>query len=468
MFLKQAKFALSGLTPDRGGIHVSHYVGGRGSGKTVAGIVRLFRVCAALGGRANIAWTEPSFRDIDEIFWQTLEAVVPRKYWRREDGGRRVILCGTRVSLVSREHRNSHVDVLRGPTYCGIFHDELGKDASRRAWVNGLGAVRGNYPIQRFIATMSNPSMGWFHEAVTGDTDAYTLYCKTSENPYNGDLDVQTRHHLDARTAARELDAQWIADTNAVYPDWTDGTWPNGNRHPHIWNPQAPWQLWLDPGVVRSAWLVVQSVEDWTRPGQLVDVVVAEIVGKADGLGAREVARPLREWVDKEAGRPNPPRRIIYDPSGNNRAVDSNTHSVRRELESVWGAAPHYDYPRGSTSDHDRSKEVQLTVARGRICNAFGRRGFCVSEQLISDGRRIVHDPKRPGSDSSPSKRGVLEVMRELALPDPDGHGDAITAKSLDTLLSDGRLEHVNDAILYGNIVNHRLDGRMTYYTERN
>jgi hypothetical protein len=208
--------------------------------------------------------------------------------------------------------------------------------------------------------------------------------------------------------------------------------------------------------VRRSAWLIVQQERDPYNAGEVIDVVVGEYIGKAQGKGARQVANMIRDDIDRETGHANPPVAIVYDPSAKQRSQADNTNSVRRELQQAWGSFPQYREPKVV------NKEIQLGMVQARIQNGMGHRRFTVSTDLLSDGERV----SLTGKDRSPSGRGVLEVMREASVPKIETAGDLITTKSLDEQLSDGRLEHAHDAVMYGIAVNHPLYARQTHGTD--
>lgn len=448
------------MTPEwKGRVSVAHFIGGVNNGKTLAAVIKAWIFAGKHPNGAGV-WTVPFGRDKEKSFWQTVRTFAPPGTWvSRKDGSECHLWNGFRIDITTR-HSSSGAERkagMHGAAYLFAIHDELALDKNPHNWTRFMERIRGNEAGYKFIATMSNPIMGWYRDLLESDPEALILVGKTSENKYGGvEMDAFLRKRMSLQEAQARLDGLWVSQGDRLYEGWSDAVYPEGNRHPMRWNPALPWQLWLDPGVRRSAWLIVQQVRDPYNAGETIDVVVGEYIDKAQNKGARQVATQIREDIDRETGRANPPVAIVYDPAAKQRSQADSTNSVRRELQQVWGMFPQYREPKVV------NKEIQLGMVQARVQNGLGHRRLTASTELISDG--VVVSLK--GKDRSPSGRGVLEVMREASVPKIETAGDLITTKSLDEQLSDGRLEHAHDAIMYGVAVNHPLYARQTHGTD--
>jgi hypothetical protein len=437
----QRDFVLSGL--DRAASTETSQcfaVAGRGWGKTRGLIARLVLIAFRQPG-IPILVTEPTWQHVRDVFLREWRAIVPQELWHWSGGeNKRLTLFTTpptEVDVRSRGADNAERDMgFRGQTYGAILHDELAQDRTRSVFDAALGTLRHRGATHRSCDAISTPKIGWFRDLAESGP-VRLIHGATRDNPYGGnDTDALLRGTYSPDLAAQELDAQWVAFSGRVFSGWVDALWPLGNRVAKTWNPDQPWQLWLDFGLRQAAWIVVQT---HLVGGKQRDVIVAEHLSDTDDLGTLDGARRVAKW----AGRP--PSVIYYDPSGNTAEVADRSMGSRRALEMTWGSSPKYHYPSGWA----RGKEIQIDVLRNQIRGLGDVRNLLVSASLLSDGRRCVHNDARPGTDSSQSGRGVLEVFRELTWD----------AAKTDASLRGNPLEHVLDALCYGTICRHRPMG---------
>ncbi len=398
------------------GVLVVHAVAGRGGGKTIAGILWMLAACLDYNKGCQHLWTAPTYRMLADIFIPAWRAIVPSWLYTLNLSEMRIdFINGSVIRLRSREHP----DRLRGPSYAGVFHDEIAMDRSRYAWDVVMANIRqqpGPQAGQLFCATITTPRLGW-HQLMVQGSDAPVTKWTSLDNPWASKVSIeQMKAQFGPAMYAQEVLADWVAQAGRIWPAFSDELYPAGNIWPRGHNRKDGYILACDLGT-NSSWLIVQTQGD-------VDVVTAEYTP-----GNRAGPAHVLQRINAEYGAPF---KVIVGSDVDSRWVGDTSKTPRVFFRQMWGEGVPVTSPTGSSTD----KEIQRHVLEGRIFNTDGDRRLCVSKDLVS------HD-----AEQQQDKRGILEVMRQDQWPDDP--------RSSEGMPKDGWLEHTRDAALYYCIKQH-------------
>ena len=420
-------------------LYRNNFIAGRGSGKTVIAVAKN-AIYSTLEPRQLSYITEQTGPMVTDTLLPVFREIIPSELFKirvRSSNSYDIEWAnGHQTRLRSRQVRNSIEDPpFRGPSAGQIIHDEAALDRNGQKIMDiSEGMLRGSELL--CLDCISTPKIGWFYdymqrhglagdapEQISADGKAAAFYGRTSDNPYNNDLDSRLRESYGEQFAAQELDAMWVALSGRIWDRFDESKqWPQGNVHWAKWSPSQPYYLAVDLGV-RSAWSIIQRHPGEDRVGNKVqrahvDVLVAEHVPNHGN--ARDMVRMIAEQYGR-------PVKVIV-------GADINTRSITDGMKPSYffsSAWPGIEIQ--IPSKYARDKEIQHWIAQGRICNAHGQRGFCISEHLQSD--------------SETTGRGFLDMIRTDAWPD----GVARTAQFFEKDKSSGGpgIEDTRDAFLY-------------------
>lgn len=412
------------------GVSVTHFNGGRGSGKTHALILKAFRAATELNPGFPGAVTAPSHGELEYIFWPLWEQIVPQNLWTRKRTARGVVYISlpawkSRIYLLSRESRSGSAEKARGLNLAWAIHDELASDRDKKAWDIFRGAIRIREAPFKFCDSTSTPKANWYKKLLIGGEKAgrsKVVQCSSFENDYvDNEWLAELKESYDEDYVQQEIYALWVAHSRRIWKKYTDSLWPHGNRVKFAWDETRPFDLAVDLGN-RSAWALIQYFKPPARQAQelrfpgVLDVVVAEWTPD-DGDVIRMVQR-INEFTDGRA-----PEKIFtgHDVGSSNYATGVSCFTTFKNM----GWESQIVIPQGI----GRFKEQQFYALSGLIHNTKSWRRFCVSKDLIS------HNPE--------NCRGVCEVMDDDQWP-------AKAAKEY--LPKDKKIENyedMRDAILY-------------------
>jgi hypothetical protein len=426
-------------------LYRNNYLSGRGGGKTTGLVAKNAAYALGINPGSTSYLTEQTGPMVRDILLPVVREVVPKElYYIRTVSSTHFDIHwinGSTTRLRSRQVKNSTEDPpFRGPSAAYIGHDEAALDRRGKKMIEVSEAMLRGGSGPFVMDCVSTPKLGWMHEylarwnltgeeavQISDDGDAVAFYGTTADNPHNNDLDTRLRETYSADFAAQELDARWISLTGRIWNTFQKAQWPEGNIHWNRYNRNEPYALAVDLGV-RAAWQIWQTVPARDIAGRQIfntylEVLVAEYTPNHGN------ARDLVKLIDLEYGRPA----VVYAGS------DIKTRGVSDGLKpayffsSQWPGIELHS-PTGYLTD----KEIQHWVAQSRICNAYGQRLMCVSEDLVS------HDN---------NGRGLLDVLSLDAWPDGQPRYGSFFEK--DKASGGIGLEDSRDAFLYYMICRH-------------
>lgn len=351
----------------------SHFVGGRGSAKTTAGILLALKSALVWNPGLPGMWTEPTYQLTTDVFLREWHKVVPRELFSWDGSKRKIrMINGSEIDVRSRNVDNPAKEMSKGPNLAWTVDDESANRFSPDRYWDIDAAIRHPQAGARFHDTLSTPQMNEYY-ALCHSPGHNIVEATSYDNPF---LDRRFAEdlaaNLDPQRAQQEIYGRWVALSGRIWDVAVlDKEWPHGNIHPHAWDPGLPYTLACDLGV-QSAWLVIQRVP--ARLGAIsddgmVDVIVAQYL--PDDGDTESVVRQ----IDADYG---VPQRVLIGADVNTRSlVDGATSSF--VFRRIWGGLPVIPIT-GTHAD----KDLQYQVAKGRLLNVLGQRRCCVSAKLRS------------------------------------------------------------------------------------
>lgn len=424
-YWKQMKFMnLAGR--DERGISITHFVGGRGSGKTETQILFLFDQVKQNPG-CEYQWTSPRYKEgIKKTFLPKWKRIVPEDaYTINKADGIITMYNGAVIYLDSRKADQYDADVGRGATVAGVVFDEPREDKNRQAFDSLIATVRCPRAKQLWVTTSSTPLMGWYHDLVVKGGDP-VVYAKSSDNPYLPDGFVDKLFSLyDGNYAKQEVLAEWISLSGLIWDNavLTENTfYPYSHWHKHTFNPGAGFTLMCDLGV-RSAWLLTQRVPSSVVGWPPVDVAVAEFTpndGDTDKMCIE---------IEQLYGIPS---RVIV-------GSDSGTRDINTSMTANTTFSNHGWNCRVTNVTHPYdNKHMQYINAKRTLADNQGHIRFAISHKLQSHYS---------------NGRGIVDVLQKDAWSKKAIHDGEFLPK--DKRGSGPGLEDMRDAWLYGMTVKH-------------
>jgi len=416
-------------------ISQSHFVGGRGSGKTFAAAYKLVKSGFVYNPGLPHIWTFPTYQDCLDYGLQTFIEDVPKHLWSFNQQRMRITLAnGAFINLRSRQVDRADKDPFRGPNYAGAISDEPVKDKTNRAWQLLLATVRHPNAQHMFCDTTSTPMMNWYYQLCHGAA-ANVFHCTTLDNPVTGAEYAEALiEDYSEEFARQEIYAEWISQSGRVW-DNADlaQRWPNGNMHWHKYDPTLPYVLGFDLGV-RSGWVIIQSVEPMNELGQRIpghppiDVIVGEYTPNNEG------AQQTLARIEHEFGKPM--CICVGADVGTRSVADAGITPAVVLRNRGW------NMPMRVCKRPYADKQLQHMVLSGLWCNAKGQRRLCISEELYRG------DPS--------NKRGVVELVEQDTWPEQERAGEYLPKDKKGGGIG---LEDIRDALLYWAIMMHPPNG---------
>ena len=416
-------------------VNIVHALAGRGAAKTFFSMVCLFilmtdRRYGYVG--EEFTWYGPTTNteDFDDTFLGTWEKLVPEELYKINLSRKRIYLPnGSVLKYRGRLATNSNRDPARGPGGRVVVLDETCKDPTNKAWTKIFGTLRGYQDRARpyIIITASTPVLGsWYQDVVEGGNDV--VFTATSyDNPVaNPEVIDKFADQMSEAEVEQEIEGKWVALTSLA---WNNANlkddWPNGNMHPHTFDPSMPFSVWCDLGV-QSAWIIVQHPR--THSGHYLDVAVAEITpndGDTDKIG---------QLINDEYGNGTypVPSLAVVGRDLNTRGVTQNKTSKTVLQNYGWPVIKPVIPPwNDKLSQYQTGKRCLLTRS--------GHRQFCISRGL---------------EKHFPNHRGLMELFKRDTWPERAIMGEFLPK---DKRTKGGQaLEDMRDAWMYGCIMTHK------------
>lgn len=420
------------------GLNIVHAVAGRGSGKTYQSLVGFAHLAFMEEYRgAPFVFSESTDSEIDGIFWPKWRRLVPGEgtLWRAGADGkssnRKVsILNGAEIHLRGRLSTSGR-EPFRGPDWIAAMFDEPAQDPTDKAWKTLLPGMRGNFKGQKIVITAGTPILGsWYQQVVQGEGHDPVFYATSFDNPIaDREAIERVAKDLSPEEYEQEILGKWVplggrAWANAVL----DRDWPEGNMHPHVWDPSMPFTLSCDIGN-QSSWQIWQHpaiYDDWGRPAGYLDVLVAQYTPNHGNT--EQITCDITTSFGK-------PTHVIVgaDVNTDNSATGESSRLVMQsagwDCTVVWPKPPR------------DQKWVQYIAMNRIILNKRGHRQLCISKGLIT---------------KEPNHRGLEIVLKADTWPERSIRGEFLPK---DKKKKHGNaLEDSRDAALYFSIVMHPVD----------
>ena len=405
-------------------VAITHYVGGRRSGKSVIAAFSLFYSATTFNRGLPHLWTSPTNQDCKDTFLRTWEMIVPSHLYTQNKNEQRLYIHNTGGSVIdyrTREVTNTRKEGFRGPTYAGAVVDEARQDPDETAWSNIQITVSEPRAKQLWMISSSTPKMNWYHDRVVDGNDPI-VYGTSYDNPYVSEAVInQIKADNSPEQARQEIFAEWISMADRVWPNADiDNLWPNGNIHPHTYDPDLPFYLSCDIGL-KSAWLIIQHVDG-------VAVVVGEYTP------AREDSDTTISKIESDYG--SPARVIVGSDWNTGNVMVGKSHATHFRSRG-WACQVTPIKP----GTMQALKDYQHKAANRLILDSLGRRRFCISQGLIS------HNPR--------NKCGIRELFLRDEWPEKIRTGAYLNKDKNEK--GKHALEDVRDAFMYYAAVVHPI-----------
>lgn len=190
------------------------FLGGIGSGKTYAGVLRMLTMPAGTRG-CIIA---PTYRMARDVVLPTIEQLCAPAIERIARADMEVRLIGKRVVLLRSA---THPDRLRGLNLDWVWIDEAAL-VPEALWQVALGRLR-HAPRRWWLTSTPRGRNNWLYERFGRENPAGALIkSRTADNHYlSPEYEALLRAQYGDTLAAQELDAEWV-DWHSEWfrPEW--------------------------------------------------------------------------------------------------------------------------------------------------------------------------------------------------------------------------------------------------------
>lgn len=431
----QQKFLTAAFRPvPPGEIAVTHGVGGRGVAKTSTMIMALMQSGYHVNPGLRHEFSEPTYRDIVKTFLPEWQENIPSELYTLNKS-EHIIYLKNRLGSVTpifydgRDAYNGNKDPGRGPNLAAMFLDECRQDPTDKAWKAMVPSVRHRDAKHLMICTGSTPLMNWYYRVVKAGVEsgrAAEIHGTSWDNPYNprGTIE-ESLANCDRVWARQEHYGEWVSLSDRAWDNANlEDNWPEGNMHPHRWDPSLPYVLACDLGV-RSGWLIIQTVPGHSAliNSPVVDVVVAEYTPNHGDT--QRVARDIHATYGE-------PMKVIVGADVNTRSITDGSTSALMFRNMGWGC------PIVPVKGAIAAKDIQFQAVRACLENSLGNRTLCISRKLMS---------------YEPHNRGIVDVLNLDAWPDGVVRSGQFLPKDKQT--NGPGLEDIRDAMMYWAVVQH-------------
>ena len=400
---------------------------GRGFGKTYLAIIVAIRALSIDGKQCGL-FLEPSWSQINSVFWPTWRALVPKELYKVNKGEQKIIwITGSELYYGPRNvsgNVEAMRDKYRGMNLTFAIDDEAAVGCDEQLYTNILAAIRVPSTV-RFYFTISTPKVGTYRTLVTGEQ--HVLYRGSSrDNPYLPDGHVDNMlANMTRDQARREIDGEFVSLEGRIWKnaDLTK-SWPEGTTN-HEWSEfKSGFPFWIlsDLGSASGAFVIVQQMKANYRGQELfrgnVWVAVADLCPQSDGSASRAF-----QVIKKMYG----------TPVGITAGDDSNTReSLSGKTLSYYAQQTFGNVPIYPCNESVYSKRLQGDNFDYLLRSGADERRFTVA----SNFREIDPD----------SKRGVIQMLEvdEWAPMDKRNSRDVYPKDSKCTV------QHCRDALLMG------------------
>jgi hypothetical protein len=410
------------------GINIVHAVAGRGSAKTYHELIAFAHLAFSPEYKgAPFVFSESTDAEIDGIFWPKWRHLVPGEgtLWRAGADGKNsnrkvTVFGGAEIHLRGRLSTTGR-EPFRGPDWQVAAFDEPAQDPTDKAWKTLMLGMRGDCKAQKIVITSGTPILGsWYQHVVQGERKDPVFYATTFDNPISdAEAVAQAALGMSQSEYEQEVLGRWVALGGRAWANAVlDKNWPEGNIHPHEWDPSMPFTLSCDIGN-QSAWQIWQHpaiFDNWGRSCGSVDVLVAQYTPNHGNTEA------ITQDISMNYGKP---AHVIVgaDVNTDNSATGESSALIMQsagwDCPIIWPRPPH------------NQKWVQFTAMDRCILNRRGHRQLCISKGLktIEPNHRglevvLVADtwPERAiqgeflSKDKKTKKGNALEDSRDAAL----------------------------------------------------
>jgi len=433
------------------GTSMTHYVGGRGCAKTTTGIIWMLRTVLHNMPGVRGFWSEPRGADFERIFIPELRKICPEEdgFWSlvtKQGGARQLRFSnGTVVDLVSRNVDNAQKKVGIGPNYGWGFSDEAAERFDMQKHLDMMAAIRVEGLPYRFFDTLSTPQRNGYYDWVHNDS-AVIIHSTSYENPHVSQDSIKTvASMMDENYLAQEIGGQFINLTGAIWHNFEEKPWPEGNIAEHIaWDPTQPFYIAMDLGSASWSVQVIQYHEpiDPKSGRRMFDGRLAVVVGEMlpNNMNLDEVMPVIQEQYC--SGVYKSPLKVITGHDGNTRGA---TGMSANQMFAQWG------WNNTMVTHPFDSKQLQQVNLSSMLLNNAGHRRLAVAAGKNSKGQ---YELKKRHFQRNKS-RGILNMFRNDTFPDVRSDDVFIKDKGKGATGANN-MEDDRDCILYAMVDLHK------------
>ena len=392
----------------------SAFIGGLGSGKTYAGILRGLKF--ALQPKPHGIYHPPhgliaaaSYRALDDVIVTKLQeicAVTGVADFEKDFKKSTNTLTLRNGAIIRLRSLDKPDNIIRGPEYSWAFIDE-GRNVSLQDWKLVTGRLRQpGYKRGAWVASTPN-GYDWMHRVFHDEGDLHSTEYKDS-HWYNAPmrenihLDSDYLDEMDVSYSGRWHEQEVLGHfiglvEGGVFPEWDDKRFCVPLQYRRELPVYTCWDFGIgDPGVCvffQLDWKVVDLKE---RSILLPSISVIDMIEGKD-MSSKEWADAYHAWVEAELPEGVVPRGNYGDPAGEQRRVGMKT-SVIEDLRAAGVnimAAPRkpQDYAIRILSNMMADGRVLVDSQRTkRVSNALGTHKWKLDKDGIRTGDTPVHD----------------------------------------------------------------------------
>lgn len=219
----------------------SLYVGGRGTGKSISSMAKLYRYLANHPG-ARFSIIGPTYRRLHDSTLQAWRDVVPPDYYEYQQEREELrTVNGCLGFLRSADQPDS----LRGTTLAAIAIDER---IPKQAWDNLLGQLRQpGYPHQIWMGTTPG-GRDWLWQLFVGrgqrpDWPVYHMSTVEAVRLHRFEPEEYLQSMLESfghDFIRQEVYGEFLSSSGLIYPDFSSerNVWNNNLKIPKLWPPK--------------------------------------------------------------------------------------------------------------------------------------------------------------------------------------------------------------------------------------
>ena len=415
----------------KAGIQRINFHGGRGSGKSIAGVMDMVNVAMVEAPNSRTFWSEQKNEDIDRILITTLEEVVPSGLYKiiSKKSGYRFIKwkSGHVTDLLSLYTDNKKKRPGLGGNVIGGWMDELATGFNQRKVSDIVNSIRQRGAPYYFLSTLSTPLPNGY-QAMCEQEGAINIKSSSYDNPHldKGAIDSMVSL-MSPDQVKQEIFGEFVPVGGRIWKYFIDDIYPKGNLVPGLlFNYNQPWYLSVDLGGNQGSAGIWQEwngklvlLEEYLTNRMDFNELLDDVI-KDKCYGQPSLNKPAMVWIG-------------HDVNSIGSIIKTTAAMLLSKLDWEWS------YP---VRPND-SKEIQKT----HFNNLLYRKEVLFSVKSSFDGRYVLNKTVYGVGQ----KRSALDVMRNDTYSEKR---DAIFNKDKD-VNGVHALEDTRDMMLYAGVLWH-------------